>query len=81
MIRTNKNTHGVTSLTFLAGSANPQIGVYHEHYINDVDFSFAVRLTNGSIRIPQENAEDYERDPRSVSQEKVNRIANSFKKS
>jgi len=78
MERTTKNRSGVMALTSLARVVNSKIGDYQEHFINE-DFGFSVRLSNGTIRMSIEVAEDYEAQPSSVTQDRINKIANTFR--
>jgi hypothetical protein len=79
MEKTNLNTRGVSALTSLARLTNPIIGTYQEHFINE-DFGFTVRLSNGAIRMSKEVAEDYELQPSSVTQDRIDKIANTYRK-
>ena len=53
------------AVTSLARTLNPKIGDYQELFINE-DFGFSIRLSNGSINISLEVAQDYEAQPSSV---------------
>lgn len=78
MQKTNLNRHGVIALVSLAKIINPIIGDYKEHYINE-NFDFQIKLTNGTIGMSKENAEDYESDPNNVKQSRIIKIANTFR--
>jgi len=78
MERTTQNKRGVMALTSLVRVANSKIGDYQEHFINE-DFGFSVRLSNGAIRMSREVAEDYESQPSSVTRDRINKIANTFR--
>lgn len=79
MTKTDKCKRGVISITNLAREINPEIGSYQEHFINEL-FGFSVRLSNGAISMSIEVAEDYEVQPSSVTQERIEKVANSFRK-
>ena len=61
----------------LAMKHNPEIGHYQEHFINE-SFGFSVRLSNGMLNMSQEVAQDYEAQPSSVTQDRIERVANTF---
>jgi len=77
MVKTDKNKRGIIALTDFARTINGEIGSYQEHFINE-NFHYIVRLDNGRIDIPVENAQDYEVQPGSISDEQIIRIANSY---
>ena len=80
MEKTTQNSYGVMSITSLARTVNPEIGIYQEHYINE-SFGYSVRLSNnGAINMSKEIAEDFEHDPRSVTQERIERVAQTYRK-
>tara|TARA_Y100000991_G_scaffold104490_1_gene78707 strand:+ start:273 stop:617 length:345 start_codon:yes stop_codon:yes gene_type:complete len=77
MNRTNENRNGVVSILTRARANNPEIGSYQEHFINE-QFNFTVRLSNGRIVIPMTMAQDQEVQPTSISEERIQRVANGF---
>lgn len=78
MTPTKENEKGVRAITDLARLQNQEIGFYQQHYINE-NFGYTVRLTNnGGIRVSQEIAQDYEVDPASITEEQIQRVANSY---
>ena len=66
-------------MIFLAQTINPEIGNYQEHFIND-QFNFTVKVSNGTIDITLEDAQDYETRPGSVTFHRVEIVAGTFKK-
>jgi len=78
MDKTNLYVNGVRGIIFRAKKHNSDIGNYIEHFINE-PFPFAVRLSNGRIEIPTEMAHDQETMPSSISEDRIKRIAMSFK--
>jgi hypothetical protein len=66
------------AVTSLARTLNPKIGDYQELFINE-DFGFSIRLSNGSINISLEVAQDYEAQPSSVTHDRIERVVNSFR--
>lgn len=79
MVKTNANTAGVMGVTSLARNLNTQIGSYQEHFLNE-NFGYSVRLTNGAIRMSREIAEDFETMQSSVTDERVQRVAETYRK-
>ena len=79
MKKTNSHTNGVLGIVFLAQSINPEIGSYQEHYINEC-FDFTVKLSNGTIIMTLEDAQDYEARPSSVTFDRYEKVAYTFKK-
>jgi hypothetical protein len=77
MQKTNAHTNGVIGMTFLARLINPEIGSYQEHYINEL-FNFTVKLSNGTINLTIEDAQDYEARPSSVTFDRYKIVANTF---
>jgi hypothetical protein len=80
MIKTNSHTNGVAGMILLARSINPEIGHYQEHFIND-QFNFTAQLSNGTIDMTIEDAQDYEARPSSVTFDRIEIVARTFKKS
>ncbi|MFN8409624.1 MAG: hypothetical protein U0V45_09825 [Flavobacteriales bacterium] len=78
MNKTTKNTAGVQGMVSLARGKNPSIGSYQEHFINE-NFDYAVRLSNGRVVVSAESAQDYEAMPSSITEEMIQRVADSFK--
>ncbi len=79
MKKTNAYTNGVKGIIFLAHTINPEIGSYQEHFING-SFEFTVKLTNGTINLTLEDAQDYEARPSSVTFDRYQKIAKTFRK-
>ena len=79
MKKNNSHTNGVLGIIFLAESINPEIGSYQEHSINEW-FNFTVKLTNGTINMTLEDAQDYEAQPSSVTFDRIEIVAKTFKK-
>ena len=79
MIKTNSHTRGVLGLILLARSINPEIGNYLEHFINE-HFNFTAQLSNGTIDMTLEDAQDYETRPSSITFDRVEIVAGTFKK-
>jgi hypothetical protein len=82
MTKTDKYRNGVISVTGLARTVNPEIGSYIEHYINLINegFGFSVKLSNGAINMSIEVAQDYEAQPISVTPERIEKVAATFRK-
>ncbi len=78
MHKTKENINGVTAITDIARRYNPDIGIYQEHFVND-RFNYTVRLDNGRIEMSREIAQDYEVQPNSISEERVMRVAQSYR--
>ncbi len=79
MIKTYSHINGVSGLIFLAQSINPDIGNYQEYFIND-QYNFTAQLSNGTIDMTLEDAQDYETRPSSVTFDRVEIVAGTFKK-
>jgi hypothetical protein len=77
MNKTNENRNGIISVLTRARAYNSEIGSYQEHFINE-QFNFTVRLSNGRIVIPMTMAQDQEIQPTSISEERIQRVANGF---
>lgn len=77
MKKTNAHTIGVKGITYLARTINPEIGLYQNHQIN-LSYNFTVELSNGSIKMPIEIAQDYEARPSSVTFDRYEIVANTF---
>jgi hypothetical protein len=78
MTKTDKNRNGVIGVTNLARNVNPDIGYYQEHYINE-GFGFSVRLSNGAINMSIEVAQDFEAHQSSVTPDRVEIVAKTFR--
>ena len=78
MTKTTQYQSSVMAVTSLARTFNPEIGDYQEHFINE-DFGFSIRLSNGSINISLEVAQDYEAQPISLTRDRIERVVNSFR--
>ena len=74
---TNEYRNGVIGILHRAHVYNHEIGNYQEHLINE-QFNFTVRLSNGIIFIPMTMAQDQEVQPSSISEDRIQRIANGF---
>lgn len=79
MQKTTQYTNGVIAVTSLARSVNPDIGSYQEHYVNE-NFGFSVRLSNGAITMSIEVAQDYEAQPSSVTPDRIENVAKTFRR-
>lgn len=79
MVKTNANTTGVMGVSSLARALNSQIGSYQEHFLNE-DFGYSVKLSNGAIRMSKEIAEDYVTMQSSVTIDRVQRVAQTYRK-
>ena len=79
MKKTNSHINGVLGIIFLVHTINPEIGFYQEHYINEC-FDFTVQLSNGTINLTLEDAQDYETRPSSITFDRYEKVANTFKK-
>ncbi|MBI2284117.1 MAG: hypothetical protein HYU71_10440 [Bacteroidetes bacterium] len=79
MTKTTQYQSGVMAVTSLARTINPEIGAYQEHFINE-SFGFSVRLSNGAINMSVEVAQDYEAQPSSVTQDRIERVAKTFRR-
>lgn len=79
MKKTNSHTNGVLGIVFLAQSINQEIGFYQEHAINEY-FNFTVKLSNGTINMTLEDAQDYEVRPISVTFDRIEKVAKTFQK-
>ena len=79
MTKTNDHRSGVIAVTSLARTINSEIGSYQEHFINE-RFGFSVRLSNGAIDMSREVAQDYEAQPSSVTADRIQIVANTFRK-
>jgi hypothetical protein len=80
MVKTKSHINGVSGMIFLARSINPEIGYYLEHFINE-HFNFTVKVSNGTINMTIEDAQDYEARPSSVTFDRIEIVARTFKKS
>ena len=78
MKKTNAHTNGVKGIIFLAHTINPEIGSYQEHFINEC-FNFTVKLSNGTILMTLEDAQDYEARPSSVTFDRYQKVAKTFR--
>jgi len=79
MRKSNSHTNGVKGITYLAWTINPEIGSYQEHFIND-NYDLTVKLSNGEIDMSIEIAQDYEARPSSVTFDRYETVANTFRK-
>lgn len=79
MHKSNSHTNGVKGITYLAGTINPEIGSYQEHFIND-NYGFTVKLSNGEIDMSIDIAKDYEARPSSVTFDRYKTVADTFRK-
>ena len=79
MYKSNSHTNGVKGITFLAWTINPEIGTYQEHFINE-NFDFTVKLSNGAIIMSIEITQDYEARPSSVTYDRYEIVADTFRR-
>jgi len=80
MEKTKENTIGVMGITSLARNVNPEIGSYQEHFINE-SFGYSVRLSNnGAIDMSREIAQDYESLPNSITNDRIEKVASTYRK-
>jgi hypothetical protein len=77
MIKTNENRSGINAVLLRARIYNSEIGNYQEHFIDD-NFNYAIRLSNGRITIPITMAQDQEKMPISINEERIQTITNNF---
>lgn len=77
MERTTQYSRGVRGILTRTRQYNTEIGNYMEHFINE-RFSFTVRLSNGRIEMPMEMAHDQETMPSSISEDRIQNIAQRF---
>ena len=75
-----ENINGVMGVTSLARNVNSEIGFYQEHFINE-SFVYSVRLSdNGAINMSREISQDYERQPSSVTDDRIKEVASTYRK-
>lgn len=79
MTKTGKHKIGVVGVISLARKIESEIGLYQGHYINE-HFGFTVRLSNGLIKMSSEIAHDYETQQSSVTVDRLEKVARTFKK-
>ncbi|MBP5982258.1 MAG: hypothetical protein KA734_00940 [Fluviicola sp.] len=79
MTKTTKYQDGVMAVISLVKLINSEIGDYQEHFVNE-SFIFSVKLTNGAINMSVEVAQDYEAQPSSVTQDRLEKVAKTFRK-
>lgn len=79
MTKTTKYQDGVKAVISLVKLINSEIGDYQEHFVNE-SFIFSVKLTNGAINMSVEVAQDYEAQPISVTQDRLEKVAKTFRK-
>lgn len=79
MTKTTKYQDGVMAVISLLKLINSEIGDYQEHFVNE-SFIFSVKLTNGSINMSVEVAQDCEAQPSSVTQDRLEKVAKTFRK-
>lgn len=77
MEKTNDYQLGVQGILTRTKKHNTKIGNYKEHFINE-RFNFTVLLSNGRIEIPRGTAKDQEKDPSSISEASINKVAATF---
>jgi len=77
MKETKRNSKGIIGILNRARLYNSEIGDYVEHFINE-QFNYSVRLTNGRIIIPLAMAQDQEFQPAIITEERLQRLANTF---
>ena len=78
MTKTDRYSNGVQAVTNLARGINSEIGYYKEHYFTET--GFAVKLSNGAINMSVEVTQDYEAQPSSVTPERIQRVADTYRK-
>lgn len=79
MTKTNENKTRVNGILSRARKYNHEIGNYEEHFVDD-NIRYTLKLTNGRIIIPIEMAQDQEAQPASISDERIKKVADTFKK-
>ena len=79
MYKSNSHTNGVKGVIYNAQRINPEIGSYQEHYINE-NYDFRVKLSNGEIDMSIEIAQAYEAQPGSVTYDRYEIVADTFRK-
>ena len=79
MYKSNSHTNGVKGITYFAQRINPEIGSYQEHFING-NYDFRVKLSNGEIDMSIEIAQDYETRPSSVTYDRYEIVADTFRR-
>ena len=79
MKKTTANTNGVTGIILRARTYHHEIGTYQEHYINE-GYGFTVKLSNGEIDMPLDIVQDYEARPSSVTSDRIDIVAKTFRK-
>ena len=79
MEKSTKYTAGVQGIISRARVYNAQIGNYLEYFVNE-NFKFSVKLTNkGAITMSVEIAQDQESAPNSITEDRIQAVANSFR--
>lgn len=78
MIQTELHLNAVTAITSLTRAINPEIGLYKQHFM-DENHLF-IRLTNGTINISIEAAQDFEAQPSNITNDRIESIARTFRK-
>ena len=79
MKKTTALTIGVTGIVLQARTFHQEIGTYQEHYINE-NYNFTVKLSNGEMDMALEIAMDYEARPSSVTSDRIDIVAGTFRK-
>ena len=79
MQKTTQYQRAVIGITNLARSINPEIGNYVEHYNNEM-FGISVKLSNGSINMTIEIAQDFEANPNSIDSIRIENLSKTFRK-
>lgn len=77
MQKTNEYLTGVRGIITRAHQYNPEIGRYIEHFVTE-RWTYIARLSNGRIEMPSEMAHDQETQPRSITEDRIQRVAASF---
>ncbi len=78
MEKTTENTAGVIAITDKARIFNNEIGSYQEHFLNE-RFGYTIRLSNGRIEMSREIAQDYEVQPESISDKRIEKVAQTYR--
>lgn len=68
---------GVTGVVKRARAFNPDIGAYVQHF-ETAEWKIVVRLSNGRLEMSAEIAQDQEKGSQFVTDERVNKVADTF---
>jgi hypothetical protein len=79
MTKTTKHTAGVAAIVTRAKAYESRMGCYVEHSYNE-NRQFSVRLSNNTaVTMSEEIADDQERTPNSVTPERIQAVAKTFR--